>query len=109
MAVTEAELAAAPTSIRPALPASTSEPRRLRKCYACQSTEHLVRDCTDAAKLAAWGQNAPPRLARNREQVAALFWALYNQEDPSYILFELAAIGPELCNSEESPAPDEEG
>ncbi|KAK3251592.1 hypothetical protein CYMTET_39075 [Cymbomonas tetramitiformis] len=57
----------------------------------------------------AWRQNAPPRLARNRDQVAALFGALYNNEDPSYIPFELAAIGPELCNSEEPPVPDEEG
>ncbi|KAK3252369.1 hypothetical protein CYMTET_38327 [Cymbomonas tetramitiformis] len=140
MAATHAELAAAPTSVRPSPPASTTTPtypKRVRNCYACQSPDHLVRDCTDAVKLAAWKANAPPRLARNREQVAALFWALSRNEDTEWAPVELkaeieslaemdgeaveslaalvgcseqlAVIGAELRNSEEITISEEEG
>jgi len=44
---------------------------RERPCFACGSLEHLVANCTDEQKLAAWKANAPARLARRPAQVAA--------------------------------------
>ena len=48
-----------------------------------------MRDCKDAAKLAAWKANAPKRLSRDRRQVAAMFFAMAHEEDISWAPEEL--------------------
>ncbi|KAK3270261.1 hypothetical protein CYMTET_21337 [Cymbomonas tetramitiformis] len=68
-----------PPCAPPGLPAPET-----RSCYACGRQGHLVRDCRDAAKLAAWKAHAPKRLSRDKRQVAAMFFAMAQDEDISW-------------------------
>jgi len=53
---------------------------RERPCFACGSTDHLVANCDNAAKLAAWRANAPSRLANTRRsQVVACLAAVQDE------------------------------
>ena len=88
-ALPDAEMAVADA---PGLPAGQRPPPGLpgpfpreRPCFACGSLDHLVRDCKDQAKVAAWRANAPARLSRQRQQVAAMFWAMSRDEGLDWV------------------------
>ncbi|KAK3247023.1 hypothetical protein CYMTET_43467 [Cymbomonas tetramitiformis] len=65
----------------PGLPPNTEAPR-IRRCFACGSADHIVRNCTNEAKLQEWKTEAPSRLANSPNFVAAAVWAIEQQEDP---------------------------
>jgi hypothetical protein len=75
--------AAAAAAVAPDPP--RAEVPRVRRCFACGSTEHIVRNCTDEAKLKEWRANAPARLANSPGFVAAVVWAIEQQEDLSRV------------------------
>jgi hypothetical protein len=77
--------AAAVTPLPPPPGLSRAEVPRIRRCFACGSTEHIVRNCTDEAKLKEWRANAPARLANSPGFVAAVVWAIEQQEDLSRV------------------------
>ncbi|KAK3273302.1 hypothetical protein CYMTET_18449 [Cymbomonas tetramitiformis] len=97
--------------------ATAIESRKEKKAHSSRSAEqtgrttNFIPTSVISADIGSetTAYDAPPRMARNREYVAALFWVLSNNEDTSCIPFELAAIGAELCSSEEPPVPEEEG
>ena len=66
-----AAVATAPASTPPSSVATPG----VRRCFACGSPDHIVRNCPDEAKLQAWKANAPPRLAKQPQQVAAVVWS----------------------------------
>ncbi|KAK3250908.1 hypothetical protein CYMTET_39742 [Cymbomonas tetramitiformis] len=70
------QLAAAAVPPPPPGLAPPNRPPRVRKCFACGSTERLVGNCTDEAKLREWKANAPARLANSPAFVAAVIWAI---------------------------------
>ncbi|KAK3267168.1 hypothetical protein CYMTET_24262 [Cymbomonas tetramitiformis] len=88
----ELELTAVDTPTPPPPPPGLPPPRappglpapETRSCYACGRQGDLVMDCRDAAKLAAWKANAPKRLSRDKRQVAAMFFAMAQDEDISW-------------------------
>ena len=69
--------AAAATSTTPTTPtpASSVAAPGVRRCFACGSPDHIVRNCPDEVKLQAWRANAPSRLARQPQHVAAVVWS----------------------------------
>ncbi|KAK3237854.1 hypothetical protein CYMTET_52099 [Cymbomonas tetramitiformis] len=77
--------AAAVTPLPPPPGLSRTETPRVRRCFACGSTEHIVHNCTDAVKLKEWRANAPARLANSPGFVAAVIWAIEQQEDLSRV------------------------
>ncbi|KAK3270800.1 hypothetical protein CYMTET_20818 [Cymbomonas tetramitiformis] len=77
--------AAAVTPLPPPPGLSRTYTPRVRRCFACGSTEHIVRNCTDEAKLKEWRANAPARLANSPGFVAAVVWAIEQQEDLSRV------------------------
>ncbi|KAK3278622.1 hypothetical protein CYMTET_13462 [Cymbomonas tetramitiformis] len=80
---TTAAVAVTPPS--PSGPARDTEAPRIRRCFVCGSTDHIVRNCTNEAKLREWRANAPTRLANSPNFVAAVVWAIEQQEDPTQV------------------------
>ncbi|KAK3281564.1 hypothetical protein CYMTET_10653 [Cymbomonas tetramitiformis] len=68
----------------PGLPPNPEAPK-IRRCFACGSAGHIVRNCTDEAKLQEWKANAPSRLANSPNFVAAVVWAIEQQEDATRV------------------------
>ncbi|KAK3274213.1 hypothetical protein CYMTET_17590 [Cymbomonas tetramitiformis] len=78
-------VAAAVTPLPPPPGLSRPDAPKVRRCFACGSAEHIVRNCTDEAKLKEWRANAPARLANSPGFVAAVVWAIEQQEDISSV------------------------
>ncbi|KAK3234396.1 hypothetical protein CYMTET_55338 [Cymbomonas tetramitiformis] len=121
-----AATAAVATSPAPT-PTSSAATSGVRRCFACGSPDHIVRNCPDEAKLQAWKANAPPRLAKQPQHVAAVVWSSEQaqSEDLSSVpeifveevcaLMECEEVEPfatlcQMCDIEvdlgEEPAPD---
>ncbi|KAK3245090.1 hypothetical protein CYMTET_45322 [Cymbomonas tetramitiformis] len=77
--------AAAVTPLPPPPGLSRPDAPKVRRCFACGSAEHIVRNCTDETKLKEWRANAPARLANSPGFVAAVVWAIEQQEDISQV------------------------
>ncbi|KAK3242041.1 hypothetical protein CYMTET_48248 [Cymbomonas tetramitiformis] len=77
--------AAAVTPLPPPPGLSRPDAPKVRRCFACGSAEHIVRNCTDETKLKEWRANAPARLANSPGFVAAVVWAIEQQEDISSV------------------------
>ncbi|KAK3252105.1 hypothetical protein CYMTET_38588 [Cymbomonas tetramitiformis] len=80
---TTAAAAVTPLPPPPGLPRPDAP--KVRRCFACGSAEHIVRNCTDETKLKEWRANAPARLANSPGFVAAVVWAIEQQEDISSV------------------------
>ena len=78
-------VAAAVNPLPPPPGLSRPDAPKVRRCFACGSAEHIVRNCTDEAKLKEWRANAPARLANSPGYVAAVVWAIEQQEDISSV------------------------
>ena len=94
---------------------------RERPCFACGSKDHMVANCDNEAKLAAWRANAPSRLATTRRsQVVACLAAVQDEslypdlvEDELEVMDEISDLADDnelavldlcsLCGYDDSP------
>ncbi len=66
---------------------TTFPPSRPRLCFACKSPNHMVANCDDPVKFAAWKAAAPHRMSMKAPQVAVCM-AVLSEEQPADVLTE---------------------